>query len=80
MVDIVCPSCNKGKFIKRKSRYGTFFYACSCYPECKYAVQNEPIAQVCPNCSWPIITLKITKKSGAQKVCPQSGCGFIEQS
>ena len=80
IVDIACPSCNKGKFIKRKSRYGTFFYACSCYPECKYAVQNEPIAQNCPNCNWPIITLKITKKFGVQKACPQAGCGFIEQS
>lgn len=79
IIDINCPSCSKGQFIKRKSRYGKFFYACNCYPECKYAVQNEPIAETCSNCKWPILTIKNTKKRGAEKICPQSECGFTEQ-
>ena len=79
ITNIDCPSCKKGKFIKRKSRYGTFFYACNCYPECKYAVQNEPIAEACPNCKWPILTVKVTKKKGTEKICPQSQCGYVEQ-
>lgn len=77
-LDIDCPSCHKGKFIKRKSRYGTFFYACDQYPKCKYAVKNQPITEQCPNCKWPILTIKETKKHGKQKVCPQQDCGFVE--
>lgn len=79
IIEVFCPVCKKGQFTKRKSRYGTFFYGCNCYPECKYAIQNEPIdGQACPKCKWPILTLKITKKYGAQKVCPQKDCNFVE--
>ncbi len=78
VTNIECPSCKNGNFIKRKSRYGTFFYACSNYPECKYAVRNTPIKEECPNCKWPILTIKTTKKHGTEKLCPQSQCGFTE--
>ena len=73
---IVCPSCNAGTMIKRKSRYGKYFYSCSKYPQCKYAVWDEPVAEKCPKCSWPIMTLKTTKRRGAEKLCPQKECGF----
>lgn len=76
-INIACPSCKKGHFIKRKSRYGTFFYACSGYPECKYAIRYAPIQEACPNCQWPILMLKITKKQGEEKLCPQTQCGYI---
>jgi len=79
IINIECPNCKKGHFIKRKSRYGTFFYACSCYPECKYAVRNEPTKETCPKCNWPILMIKTTKKKGTEKLCPQPKCGFIEQ-
>ena len=73
---IVCPSCNAGTMIKRKSRYGKYFYACSKYPQCKYAVWDEPIAEKCPKCNWPIMTLKTTKRRGTEKLCPQKACDF----
>ncbi len=79
IVNITCPSCAKGQFVKRKSKYGTFFYSCSCYPECKYAVYGEPIAESCPNCSWPVLAVKTSKKRGVEKICPKSDCGFTEQ-
>lgn len=79
LLDLDCPICKKGKFIKRKSRFGTFFYACNAYPDCKYVVKNEPINQHCPKCNWSILTLKSTKKRGLEKVCPQVDCGFAEQ-
>lgn len=75
---VECPTCNKGTMLKRKSRYGKIFYSCSGYPECKYAVWNEPIAEPCPKCQWPILTLKTTKRRGAEKVCPQKECGYTE--
>lgn len=73
---IVCPTCNKGNLLKRKSRYGKIFYSCSTYPECNYAVWNEPVAEKCPKCGWPILTIKITKRRGTEKVCPQKECGY----
>ena len=75
---VSCPECKKGTLLKRRSRYGKFFYSCSLYPNCKYATWNEPIAEKCPKCGWPILTLKITKRRGTEKVCPQKDCGYSE--
>jgi L-threonylcarbamoyladenylate synthase len=61
---------------KKKSRRGKIFYSCSTYPKCDYAVWNEPLAEPCPKCNWPVLTLKVTKTKGAQKVCPQKECGY----
>lgn len=74
-IDCKCPSCKVGNFVKKRSRYGSFFYACDKYPECRYAVNALPINEACPTCSWPILTLKTTKKTKA-KVCPQKECDF----
>lgn len=76
---ITCPQCHKGTLVERKSRYGKLFYSCSTYPDCKYATWNPPIAESCPNCQWPILTLKTTKRWGVEKVCPQKECGWKEQ-
>jgi len=75
---VECPECHKGTMVSRKSRYGKIFYSCSCYPDCKYAVWNEPIKEPCPNCDWPILTLKTTKRKGTEKICPQKDCGHSE--
>ena len=73
---VTCPECHQGTMLQRKSRYGKLFYSCSRYPDCKYAVWNEPVAQVCPDCKWPILTIKVTKRHGHQLVCPQKTCGY----
>ncbi|MFM8330151.1 MAG: type I DNA topoisomerase, partial [Candidatus Methylumidiphilus sp.] len=73
---VPCPECKKGTLIKRKSRFGKLFYSCSTYKACTYAVWNPPIEQPCPNCGWPILTVKTTKRRGVEKVCPQKECGY----
>ena len=73
---VACPECNKGSLTKRKSRFGKLFYSCSTYPDCSYAVWNPPLNEPCPNCAWPVLTLKITKRRGAEKVCPRKECGY----
>jgi DNA topoisomerase I len=75
---ITCPICNEGTMLQRKSRYGKYFYSCSKYPKCKYAVWNEPLNEKCPKCGWKILTLKITKRRGREKVCPQKECGYSD--
>lgn len=74
-----CPKCNKGEILTRKSRRGKVFYSCSEYPGCDYALWNEPLKEACPNCEWPILTIKTTKSRGTEKVCPQKECGFTEK-
>ena len=76
---VVCPECNEGTIVQRKSRKGKIFYSCSRYPKCTYAIWNEPIAEPCPSCSWPILTVKVTKSRGKEKVCPRQNCGFSEK-
>jgi DNA topoisomerase-1 len=75
---VSCPECHKGTLLKRKSRYGKYFYSCSTYPTCKYAVWYEPIAEPCPKCHWEILTIKTTKRRGTEKACPRKECGFSE--
>lgn len=76
---VICPNCQKGTLVRKKSRFGTFFYACSAYPDCKYAISNEPVAEPCPKCHWPILMLKVTKRRGTEKVCPQKECDYAVQ-
>jgi DNA topoisomerase-1 len=75
---VECPKCHKGSLQKKKSRRGKIFYSCSTYPKCDYAVWNEPIAEPCPRCGWPVLTVKTTKAKGTEKVCPQKDCGYAE--
>ena len=75
---VECPECKTGHLIERKSRYGKLFYSCNTYPKCKYATWNPPVAETCPKCGWPILTIKTTKRRGTEKVCPQKECGYSE--
>ncbi len=76
---VECPQCKKGEILTRKSRRGKIFYSCSGYPDCDYALWNEPVKEACPDCDWPILTIKTTKSRGTEKVCPQKGCGYTEK-
>ena len=75
---VTCPKCKKGTMLQRKSRRGKEFFSCDKYPTCTYATWNMPLDEPCPTCHWPILTIKTTKRSGTQKVCPQQDCKFVE--
>jgi DNA topoisomerase I len=75
---VSCAKCLTGKLLKRKSRRGKIFYSCGEYPKCDYAIWNEPVDKICPKCAWPHLTLKETKRSGKQMLCPKEGCDYIE--
>ncbi len=76
---VECPECKQGKMVKRQSRRGKVFFSCSRYPDCKYAVWNEPVNEPCPKCAWPMLTVKKTKRRGTELVCPRQTCGFVKQ-
>jgi len=73
---VTCPKCGQGNLLKKKSRRGKLFYSCATYPKCGYATWNQPVTEPCPQCGWPILTLKTTKRAGSQKVCPQKDCNY----
>jgi DNA topoisomerase I len=75
---VPCPKCHNGTLVRRKSRRGKEFFSCSTYPKCDYAIWNEPINEPCPQCGWPILTLKTSQRKGTERLCPQKECGFSE--
>lgn len=77
--EVQCPECKQGTIVERRSRRGKVFFSCSRYPDCKYAIWNEPVAEPCPDCNWPITMHKVTKRRGKERICPQKECGFVEQ-
>lgn len=70
---LTCPTCNDGHLIKRTNKFGKSFYACDNYPKCKYALNFQPVAHVCPACRWPIMQEKKTG-SEVEWICPQKKC------
>lgn len=77
---VSCPKCHEANILQRKSRKGKIFYSCGNYPKCDYALWNEPIDKPCPQCAWPVLTVKETKRSGRMILCPKEGCGYSASS
>jgi len=75
---IPCPLCKDGEIAQKRSKYGRFFYSCNKWPNCNFAIWDKPITQACPKCRFPILTEKITKRSGLMHKCSQKECDFLE--
>ena len=73
--EVTCPSCKKGKLTERHSRFGKRFYACDAYPACKYAVNDLPVNEFCPDCHWGILTMRKTPTQ-TRLICPQKNCAY----
>ena len=76
---IPCPLCSKehgGEIVKKVSRLGKTFYSCNRYPDCKYAIWDEPVQMECANCHFPIVGKKVSKKFGEWHRCGQPDCGW----
>ena len=73
---ITCPECKEGELMEKKSRYGKIFYSCNRYPQCKYALWDQPIDETCPKCGYPVIVEKVTKRFGTYRRCPTENCDF----
>ncbi|MBM4288250.1 MAG: type I DNA topoisomerase [Deltaproteobacteria bacterium] len=75
---VSCPEedCN-GTLLPRRSRRGVF-YGCSRYPKCTYALNQPPVAKSCPQCGFPLLVAKETKKLGKILACPQKTCDYTE--
>jgi putative DNA topoisomerase len=74
---IKCPECGRGQLVERKSRFGKVFWACDCYPKCRFAVNLPPIPGCCTVCGF---TLLVEKKSasGRKRICANRKCGSVQ--
>ena len=66
-IDIPCPKCD-GEIVKKRTRKGKFFYGCSNWPKCDFAVWDEPTDEKCPKCK------SIMVKKGNQIKCSNKEC------
>ena len=75
---VKCPECLKvgrdGELVKRKSRYGTFFWGCSKYPDCSFALWAEPNGDKCPECGNLLV--KKYLKRGNKIACSNKECKY----
>lgn len=69
-----CPLCKKGDVIQKAWKRGKF-WGCSNYPECKFVVFADIKETPCPQCHWPFLTVKKTKKA-ITTACANKECGY----
>jgi DNA topoisomerase-1 len=63
----LCPVCN-GDLVERKTKQKKrIFYGCANYPTCNFAVWEQPVTDLCPNCGG----LMVIPKPGQEPVCYQ---------
>ena len=58
---ILCPKCKKGEILKKKSKKGKIFYACSNWPDCDFVLWDEPTGEKCPKCGSLLVKTKDKK-------------------
>jgi DNA topoisomerase-1 len=76
-VGVACPKENcPGQVVERRSRRGKLFYGCSEYPNCDFTSWYLPVKEPCPECGFPVVFEKTTKRDGPHIACTQDGCSF----
>ena len=71
---VKCPKCGEGEIIEKKSKAGKIFYGCNKYPDCSFALWDEPTGNNCPECG-ELLLKKITK-NGEFEVCSNRTCNY----
>jgi len=67
-IGVVCPKCEKGQVIERKSKKNRIFYGCSRYPDCDFVSWDKPVGRDCPKDGHYLVEKKV--KGGRQIICP----------
>jgi len=61
----LCPVCH-GDLVERKTKQKKrVFYGCANYPTCNFALWEQPVTDLCPNCGG----LMVIPKPGQEPVC-----------
>ena len=71
--NITCPECRTHQLVERISRSGHHFYGCNGYPHCKFTVPTPPLEVECPQCQFPLATLKKVRNK-TMYLCANKNC------
>ena len=71
---VTCPKCGEGVIVEKKSKHGKIFFGCNKYPDCSYALWDEPTGNTCPECGE--LLLKKVTKNGEFEVCSNRTCSY----
>ena len=69
---IICPKCEQGEVISKKTKKGKIFYGCSKWPDCDFASWYKPTGERCPQCNSLLI------EKGKKIVCEDKNCKYIK--
>ena len=68
--NVTCPQCHTGHLLEKTNKYGKKFYSCNAYPNCKFVLNDKPVAHACPECQSPIMI----EHSATQLHCVKPTC------
>ena len=74
---VKCPKCGEGEIIEKKSKSGKVFFGCNKYPDCSFALWDEPTGEKCPECGELLV--KRVTKNGTFESCSARTCSYKKQ-
>ncbi|HFZ7481618.1 TPA: type I DNA topoisomerase [Streptococcus agalactiae] len=77
-IGVICPICQKGQVIERKTKRNLIFYGCDRYPECEFTSWDKPIGRTCPKSNDFLVEKKV-RGGGKQVVCSNEKCDYQEE-
>lgn len=77
-IGVICPICQKGQVIERKTNRNRIFYGCDRYPECEFTSWDKPIGRTCPKSNDFLVEKKV-RGGGKQVVCSNEKCDYQEE-
>ncbi|HGD5564863.1 TPA: type I DNA topoisomerase [Streptococcus agalactiae] len=77
-IGVICPICQKGQVIERKTKRNRIFYGCDRYPECEFTSWDKPIGRTCPKSNDFLVEKKV-RGGGKQVVCSNEKCNYQEE-
>lgn len=77
-IGVICPICQKGQVIERKTKRNRIFYGCDRYPECEFTSWDKPIGRTCSKSNDFLVEKKV-RGGGKQVVCSNEKCDYQEE-
>lgn len=74
-IGVMCPKCEKGEIIEKRSKKGRTFYGCDQYPECDFVSWDQPHTEKCPVCG----ELTVVKRRKGKNYLRCTVCGHQEE-
>lgn len=76
-IGVICPICDKGQIIERKTKRNRLFYGCDRYPECEMTSWDKPVGRTCPKSGDYLVEKKV-RGGGKQVSCSNTDCDYQE--